>query len=103
MQEAWEKWPTATFMLWYPILLDGFDTDLRKSFSAIKATGGVLCAELATDQGGAKGRMLGTGLLVVNPPWQFDQQLGDIGNWLANTCKLPGPAKHHMQWLVPAV
>jgi 23S rRNA (adenine2030-N6)-methyltransferase len=102
MHEAWEKWPTATFMLWYPILLDGFDTDLRKSFSAIKATGGVLCAELATNQGGAKGRMLGTGLLVVNPPWQFDQQLGDIGNWLANTCKLPGPTKHHMHWLVPA-
>jgi len=102
IHEAWEKWPTATFMLWYPILLDGFDADLRKSFAAIKASGGVLCAELATDQGGAKGRMRGTGLLVINPPWQFDQQLGDIGNWLAKTCKLPGPANHQMRWLVPA-
>ena len=102
IREAWEKWPTATFMLWYPILLDGFDADLRKSFAVIKASGGVLSAELATDQGGAKGRMRGTGLLVINPPWQFDQQLGDIGNWLAKTCKLPGPANHHMRWLVPA-
>jgi len=101
-REAWEKWPTATFMLWYPILLDGFDADLRKSFAAIKASGGVLSAELATDQGGAKGRMRGTGLLVINPPWQFDQQLGDIGDWLAKTCKLPGPANHQMRWLVPA-
>ncbi|KZC98624.1 MULTISPECIES: 23S rRNA (adenine(2030)-N(6))-methyltransferase RlmJ [unclassified Thalassospira] len=102
IREAWEKWPTATFMLWYPILLDGFDADLRKSFAAIKASGGVLSAELATDQGGAKGRMRGTGLLVINPPWQFDQQLGDIGDWLAKTCKLPGPANHQMRWLVPA-
>ncbi|BDW87450.1 23S rRNA (adenine(2030)-N(6))-methyltransferase RlmJ [Thalassospira tepidiphila] len=102
IREAWEKWPTATFMLWYPILLDGFDADLRKSFAAIKASGGVLSAELTTDQGGAKGRMRGTGLLVINPPWQFDQQLGDIGNWLAKTCKLPGPANHQLRWLVPA-
>lgn len=102
VQQAWAKWPTGTFMLWYPILEDGFDAELRKSFGAINASGGVLCAELATDQGGSKGRMRGTGLLVVNPPWQFDQQIDEIGSWLAKTCKLPGPAKHTSRWLVTA-
>ncbi|MDG4720659.1 MULTISPECIES: 23S rRNA (adenine(2030)-N(6))-methyltransferase RlmJ [Thalassospira] len=102
IRQAWDKWPTGTFMLWYPILEDGFDAELRRSFGAIKSSGGVLCAELATDQGGAKGRMRGTGLLVINPPWQFDQQLEEIGNWLAKTCKLPGPAKHSTRWLVAA-
>ncbi|RCK20394.1 DNA utilization protein YhiR [Thalassospira profundimaris] len=102
VQHAWEKWPNGTFMLWYPILEDGFDGDLRTSFGAIKASGGVLCAELATDQGGAKGRMRGTGLLVINPPWQFDQQLADIGDWLAKTCKFPGPVQHSINWLVAA-
>ena len=102
VQHAWEKWPNGTFMLWYPILEDGFDGDLRTSFGTIKASGGVLCAELATDQGGAKGRMRGTGLLVINPPWQFDQQLADIGDWLAKTCKFPGPAQHRINWLVAA-
>lgn len=102
VRQAWDKWPTGTFMLWYPILEDGFDAELRSSFAAIKSTGGVMCAELAADQGGAKGRMRGTGLLVINPPWQFDQQLDEIGAWLANTCKLPGPAKHSIHWLVAA-
>ncbi|PKR49450.1 23S rRNA (adenine(2030)-N(6))-methyltransferase RlmJ [Thalassospira povalilytica] len=102
VQHAWEKWPNGTFMLWYPILEDGFDGDLRTSFGAIKASGGVLCAELAADQGGAKGRMRGTGLLVINPPWQFDQQLAEIGVWLAKTCKFPGPAQHSINWLVAA-
>ncbi|MCC9624710.1 23S rRNA (adenine(2030)-N(6))-methyltransferase RlmJ [Thalassospira sp. MA62] len=102
VRQAWEKWPNGTFMLWYPILEDGFDHDLRKSFGAIKAAGGVVCAELACDQGGAKGRMRGTGLLVVNPPWQFDQQIDEIGNFLAQTCTLPGAAQHRTHWLVDA-
>jgi len=102
IRQAWDKWPTGTFMLWYPILEDGFDADLHRSFGAIKSAGGVLCAELASRDGGAKGRMRGTGLLVINPPWQFDQQLDEIGNWLAKTCKLPGPAKHSVHWLVAA-
>jgi 23S rRNA (adenine2030-N6)-methyltransferase len=102
IQSAWDKWPTGTFILWYPILEDGFDAELRKSFAAIKSAGGVLCAELATDQGGAKGRMRGTGLLVINPPWQFDQNMDEIGTWLAKTCTLPGPTAHKVSWLVPA-
>ncbi|WP_417824721.1 23S rRNA (adenine(2030)-N(6))-methyltransferase RlmJ [Thalassospira lucentensis] len=102
LQSAWDKWPTGTFMLWYPILEDGFDADLRKSIGAIKSQGGVLCAELAADHGGAKGRMRGAGLLVINPPWQFDQDLDVIGSWLAKTCKLPGPGHHTTRWLVPA-
>ncbi|WP_430473370.1 23S rRNA (adenine(2030)-N(6))-methyltransferase RlmJ [Thalassospira lucentensis] len=101
-QRARERWPTGTFMLWYPILEDGFDAEMRNAFGAIKASGGVLAAEISCDQGGAKGRMRGAGLLVINPPWQFDQQLGEIGNWLAKTCKLPGPGKHTIKWLVAA-
>lgn len=102
LRRAWEKWQTGTFMLWYPILEDGFDGELRRSLAAIKPSGGVLCAELASEDGGSKGRMRGTGLLVINPPWQFDQQIDDIGNWLAGTCRLPGPARHSLEWLVAA-
>tara|TARA_R110000823_G_scaffold101749_4_gene218512 strand:- start:1221 stop:2108 length:888 start_codon:yes stop_codon:yes gene_type:complete len=102
VQRAWEKWPTGTFMLWYPILEDGFDAELRSSLGTVKSTGGVLCAELVAEHGGAKGRMRGAGLLVINPPWQFDQDLDVIGSWLAKTCKLPGPGHHTTRWLVPA-
>ncbi|MFH1806144.1 MAG: 23S rRNA (adenine(2030)-N(6))-methyltransferase RlmJ [Pseudomonadota bacterium] len=102
IQRAWEKWPTGIFMLWYPVLESGFDVELRSHFAQIPAAGGVLCAELSTDQGGAKGRMRGTGLLIVNPPYQLDTQLAQIGDWLAGVVKLPAPGRHRVDWLVPS-
>jgi 23S rRNA (adenine2030-N6)-methyltransferase len=103
MIAAHRKWPTGIFMLWYPILEAGFDRSLRDGFAKIATKGGVLCAELAARDGGAKGRMRGTGLLIVNPPWQLDAQLTEAGNWMADVLTLPGPARHEVRWLVPAV
>ncbi|RCK31433.1 DNA utilization protein YhiR [Thalassospira xiamenensis] len=102
IKRAWERWENGIFMLWYPILEAGFDAELRENFARIKAKGGVLCAELSTNQGGAKGRMRGTGLMIINPPYGFDQQFDEIGQWLCDAVKLPGPATHRTHWLVPS-
>jgi 23S rRNA (adenine2030-N6)-methyltransferase len=102
IKRAWERWENGIFMLWYPILEAGFDAELRENFAQIKAKGGVLCAELSTNQGGAKGRMRGTGLLIINPPYGFDQEFDEIGQWLCDAVKLPGPAMHRTHWLVPS-
>lgn len=99
---AHRRWATATYMLWYPVLTDGFEGELHQMFRQIETPGGVLCSELAASQGGAKGRMLGTGLLIINPPFQLDAQLAEIGGWLRNVVQLPGPATHRLDWLVKA-
>ncbi|OSQ39343.1 23S rRNA (adenine(2030)-N(6))-methyltransferase RlmJ [Thalassospira mesophila] len=99
---AHRRWATATYMLWYPILEDGFDLELHDMFSQIPATGGVLCSEIAASHGGGKGRMLGSGLLIVNPPYQLDEQLANIGDWLRDVVDLPGPGVHFQDWLVKA-
>ena len=102
MIAAHRRWATATYMLWYPILTEGFDGELREMFAQIQTPGGVLCSELAASHGGAKGRMLGSGLLIINPPFQLDAQLAEMGNWLADVVHLPGPAAHTLEWLVKA-
>ncbi|OSQ44977.1 23S rRNA (adenine(2030)-N(6))-methyltransferase RlmJ [Thalassospira sp. MCCC 1A01428] len=99
---AHRRWATATYMLWYPILEDGFDHELHAMFREIPAAGGVLCSEIAASHGGGKGRMLGSGLLIVNPPYQLDEQLADIGEWLRDVVHLPGPGVHFQDWLVKA-
>ncbi|RCK43295.1 DNA utilization protein YhiR [Thalassospira profundimaris] len=99
---AHRRWATATYMLWYPILTDGFEGELHQMFRQIETPGGVLCSELAASHGGARGRMLGSGLLIINPPFQLDGQLAEIGDWLVDVVTLPGPAAHRLDWLVKA-
>ncbi len=45
--------------------------------------------------GGTVG-LRGTGIAVVNPPWQFDDQMREVGTWL--TRKLEA-GKHSVKWL----
>ena len=71
--DAYRKWATGIYLAWYP----------RKDLSAVKTLinqikrsgiAKVLRAEL--DVGSDPTRLAGTGLLIVNPPWRLDDELG---------------------------
>jgi 23S rRNA (adenine2030-N6)-methyltransferase len=70
--EAHRKWATGCYVAWYP----------RKDLAAVRALINrikrsgipkVLRAEL--DVGGDQTRLVGTGLLIINPPWRLDEEL----------------------------
>ncbi len=70
--EAHRKWSTGTYVAWYP----------RKDLRAVKGLVNhikqcgirkLLRAEL--DLGGDATRLVGTGLLIINPPWRLDEEL----------------------------
>jgi 23S rRNA (adenine2030-N6)-methyltransferase len=74
---AHRKWATGTFLLWYPIKdrvgPDQLAVTLRRSMIAK-----ILRAELSRPPDGASGRLGGTGLIVVNPPWRLADEVARL-------------------------
>ena len=96
--EAVRKWPEGTFLIWYPMLKEGRHTALIDGIKA-NVESGVLSDELALGpikRGDGVSGLLGTGLIVINPPWQFDAALAEAGAWLARQL---GRARHTSNWI----
>ena len=43
----------------------------------------------------------GCGMLVVNPPWHFDQEAKPLLQWLAQLLAVSGAGRARVDWLVP--
>jgi 23S rRNA (adenine2030-N6)-methyltransferase len=92
-----ERFETGVFAIWYPIKKQ-HDTDLWLA----RVTRGVerpaLAAELCLSVPDHSAGLNGSGMLIVNPPWQFDQ---DAGEWQAQLHDLlGGNAGSTVKWLV---
>jgi 23S rRNA (adenine2030-N6)-methyltransferase len=72
---AHRKWTTGIFVMWYPIKSraepDALARRLRRA-----AIPKILRAEIAFDTSSSPGRLAGSGLIVVNPPWMLQSELG---------------------------
>ncbi|MDT8383743.1 MAG: 23S rRNA (adenine(2030)-N(6))-methyltransferase RlmJ [Gammaproteobacteria bacterium] len=97
---AWQRWPTGIFALWYPIarrdaLADFYrrltDSGMRK----------VLRAELVIARDDVPHRLNGSGLIIINPPWQVDGQIRALQDWLWKVLAVDGAGGPRLDWLVP--
>jgi 23S rRNA (adenine2030-N6)-methyltransferase len=92
--EAYRKWPTGIYALWYPVkdlpAIDRLRLGLAKS--GIRR---LLRAELTVRDRDTPDTFNGAGLVICNPPWQFAEVLevllGDLAPLLAQ-----GPGAGHM-------
>lgn len=91
LAEAVHKWREGTLVVWYPMLKEARHRAMLDRIKEIDAD--IFCDELAFP--GGQG-LLGTGVVIVNPPWQFDEAMSEAGAWLART--LPR-CKHTAAWL----
>ncbi|WP_077338454.1 23S rRNA (adenine(2030)-N(6))-methyltransferase RlmJ [Pseudocolwellia agarivorans] len=80
---AYKKFATGTYILWYPVVTRELIDKMREQFIASDVKNVLqveFCMQKDTDAYG----MTGTGLFVVNPPWQLAQQLEIILPYLKN-------------------
>lgn len=89
--KAYKRFATGTYILWYPVvkreLVEKMQTQFTKS--DIKNLLQVEYCQLNdTDEYG----MTGTGLFIVNPPWQLQNQLNEILPYLKE--KIGNPQSH---------
>lgn len=94
------RWPTGIYAVWYPIL----SRSLAARFHAdIAATGirRILCAELRIGPDTARGHFVGSGLLIVNPPWPLQNDLAQPLDWLRRCLDRERQGGQRLDWLVP--
>jgi len=95
---AHRKWPTGIYALWYPI------KDARESDSFARrltrlGIARMLRAELTLSGKGAE-RLRGSGLILVNPPWKLEGELGVLLPALAEVlANAPGRGGTRIGWL----
>lgn len=73
LRQAWAKFPAGVFAVWYPIK---HRAPVRAFHQAVADAGirDVVAAELLLREPVAPDRLNGSGLLVVNPPWRFEDE-----------------------------
>lgn len=91
LKVAMQKWPQGVYLIWYPLLPDGRQRTLIENVRR-EVPGNIFLCELIL---GAERRMdertglRGSGVVVVNPPWQFDVQMEEAGAWLTQALAAP--------------
>jgi 23S rRNA (adenine2030-N6)-methyltransferase len=96
LAKAHRKWATGLYALWYPLKepreVSGFVADL-------KATGipRMLRAELLVERPLA-GKLYGSGMIVVNPPFVLEDELRSILPALVKALGRDG-ASHRLEWI----
>ncbi len=75
--EAYRRWPTGLYLIWYPIRDVGQRRAALTRLESLRIPK-ILSAELAIYTESAAAGLVGSGLAIVNPPFGLDARLGEI-------------------------
>jgi 23S rRNA (adenine2030-N6)-methyltransferase len=93
---AHRKWPTGIYLLWYPIKERDAPNALARRLRALKVPRLLRC-ELTLGPPRSQAGLVGSGLVVVNPPFTLE---GDLRNFTPVLCRLLSPdAASRIDWL----
>jgi len=98
VKTASARWPTGIYAIWYPIKRREATRPFLRWFAAqgIRKT---LVAELMLHPDDSPLRLNGCGMVIVNPPWQFDRELAALLPVLRDRLAAPGQGQVHVDWL----
>jgi 23S rRNA (adenine2030-N6)-methyltransferase len=94
-----KRWQQGIYALWYPLLnAQPHERMLKKlSNSGIKK---ILCVELSREASHTPRGMYGTGMVIINPPYQLDNTLQHLLPWLWKLLSPQAEGKWRVEWLV---
>ena len=97
LQKAWQKCRHGVYLVWYPVLTSDLQATLKHAVkdSPLRK---VWCSEVHLKTPPERG-MTGSGMLVVNPPWGFDDRFSAMIEDIAGEQALG--LSHEHSWLVP--
>ncbi|GAB3090106.1 23S rRNA (adenine(2030)-N(6))-methyltransferase RlmJ [Lysobacter terrae] len=97
LRENLERWPQGCYVLWYPIKLRRALQSFYRRAATLPAKS-VLVAELLVRPDDSPLQMNGSGLLILNAPFQLDQKLAPALHALAAALGERKPHTH-LEWL----
>lgn len=77
VQDALRRFATGMMLIWYPIVTQEVPDLLKNGIAALKVASG-LVAEVHLRPPQPQGGLVGSGLIILNPPWLLDEELKDI-------------------------
>jgi 23S rRNA (adenine2030-N6)-methyltransferase len=94
------RWPNGVFALWYPIKAG---PDAARLHKALQDAGvrKLLLIELSVRPADSRIALNGSGLVIANPPWQLDAQIGTAMDELLPVLAPDGAGGSRVEWLVP--
>jgi len=75
--DAYRRWPTGIFLLWYPVK----DRPTLWQFHEAMIAASIpkmLCAEFIYNDETRNDRLNGSGLILINPPWQMTEKIAAL-------------------------
>jgi len=97
---AWRRWATGHYAVWYPIQARPERDWFHRQF-ARSGIGRIFVSELRLYDEDLPKRLNGSGMLLINPPWQLDAQLASFGPWLWQVLSAGAGGDYRQSWLVP--
>jgi 23S rRNA (adenine2030-N6)-methyltransferase len=96
---ATARWPSGVYAVWYPIK----HGEAAQRFLNRMAASGIrrqLVIELTHERDDLPGGLNGSGMLIINPPYQLEQTLSGSLTWLHSRLSPTGRGRHRMIWSV---
>jgi 23S rRNA (adenine2030-N6)-methyltransferase len=92
-----KRWASGILAIWYPLLTRAAGEAFKERFRAAGLRK-LLGAEITVRDEGIG--MFGSGMLILNPPWQLDATLQQLLPWIAEILA-PHAGTSRVEWVVP--
>ena len=97
---AHRRWSSGIYALWYPLMdpstMRAFERDVRA-----RGIRKILRLELSVLPEGWNDSLRGCGMLLVNPPYGFEEEAGALLPWLWGALSEARTGGYDVRWLVP--
>jgi 23S rRNA (adenine2030-N6)-methyltransferase len=100
LAQGTRRFATGVFMLWYPVKGDNLAARIFAACTEL-ALPGMLKVEMRIREPFKDGGLAGSGLVIVNPPWQLDGELRLLVPALASRLGLGEWGQATVDWLLP--
>lgn len=98
LSDAVERWATGTFVLWYPLINRTVADQLLRRMLVTEIPK-ILRVEFGLGKPALGAGLWGSGLVIINPPYQVDEQLKRLLPWLRRVMKAAPEAPCTVSWL----
>ena len=99
VQQLFDRWSNGSVAIWYPILKAGHHHDMINNI-VVSGIRRVYQSEFYVQDSGSE-RMYGSGMLLINPPWQLDQKIATVMPWLYQMLSEQAANEPQEAWLIP--
>jgi 23S rRNA (adenine2030-N6)-methyltransferase len=100
LKEAHARWATGIYAIWYPLMAPAAMRNFERDVKNLEIRK-ILKLEIEITARDFDATIPGCGMLIVNPPWRFEDEARPMLRWLSGALSGEGKGGATVNWLVP--